>query len=221
MAGQLNMIRVAIVEDDRRFADQLRGFLQMYSRDNGVEFQITTFADGTTVYYHPYMMNVANADYVGKLYLVVTVKNAQGAEVYSRTFHYSQPVTINHNHAMGFTPQSISPKLPVGDYTITASFNPNHDVTEAYYFNNTRSIDFKVRGKYLLGDADNDGSVDITDATKIQRILAYLETAENDLTQRGDVNESGDLDILDATQIQRYLAHMAILYPIDVERFYE
>ena len=34
-------------------------------------------------------------------------------------------------------------------------------------------------------------------------------------------NESGDLDILDATQIQRYLAHMAILYPIDVERFYE
>ena len=188
---------------------------------NDDEKTITTFADGTTVYYHPYMMNVANADYVGKLYLVVTVKNAQGAEVYSRTFHYSQPVTINHNHAMGFTPQSISPKLPVGDYTITASFNPNHDVTEAYYFNNTRSIDFKVRGKYLLGDADNDGSVDITDATKIQRILAYLETAENDLTQRGDVNESGDLDILDATQIQRYLAHMAILYPIDVERFYE
>lgn len=188
---------------------------------NDDEKTITTFADGTTVYYHPYMMNVANADYVGKLYLVVTVKNAQGTEVYSRTFHYSQPVTISHNHAMGFTPQSITAKLSVGDYTITASFNPDHDVTEAYYFNNTRSIDFKVRGKYLLGDADNDGSVDITDATKIQRILAYLETAENDLTQRGDVNESGDLDILDATQIQRYLAHMAILYPIDVERFYE
>lgn len=49
MAGQLNMIRVAIVEDDRRFADQLRGFLQMYSRDNGVEFQITTFADGDEI----------------------------------------------------------------------------------------------------------------------------------------------------------------------------
>lgn len=43
------MIRVAIVEDDRRFSTQLRDFLQTYSRDNGVEFQITTFTDGDEI----------------------------------------------------------------------------------------------------------------------------------------------------------------------------
>ena len=43
------MIRVAIVEDDQHFSTQLRDFLQTYSRENGVEFQITTFSDGDEI----------------------------------------------------------------------------------------------------------------------------------------------------------------------------
>ncbi len=189
---------------------------------NDDEKTITTFAEGTTIYYHPYMMNVANADYVGKLSLAVTVKNAQGTEVYSRNFHYSQPVTISQNHAMGFTPQSITPKLPVGDYTITASFSPNHNVTEAYYFNNTRSIDFKVRGKYLLGDANGDGVIGTTDITKMQRILARLDHSMDDMMrQRCDINHSGDLALPDVTILQRKLARMEVAFPVGETRFYD
>lgn len=43
------MIRIAIVEDDRKFIVELREFLQTYSRENGVSFQIATFTDGDEI----------------------------------------------------------------------------------------------------------------------------------------------------------------------------
>ena len=43
------MIRIAIVEDDRKFIGELRGYLQTYSRENGVSFQIVTFTDGDEI----------------------------------------------------------------------------------------------------------------------------------------------------------------------------
>lgn len=58
-------------------------------------------------------------------------------------------------------------------------------------------------GVRLRGDADMDGSVTVLDATRIQRVLAELET-EIDL-EAADVTGDG-LDILDATRVQRYVA---------------
>lgn len=185
------------------------------------ESTVTTFAPDSTIYYQPYMMNVANADYVGTISLQISVKDSQENEIYSKVFTYNRNVTISPFFGMRYDKESFGKKLPVGDYTITATFNSDHQTAEAYFFNNTRSIDFKVRERYLLGDANNDGSVDITDATKIQRILAYLETADDSLIPRSDVNGSGDLDLLDATLIMRHLVQIEMSYPIDVERFYE
>ena len=43
------MIQIAIVEDDRTFTAQLRDYLQTFSRENGVSFQITAFTDGDEI----------------------------------------------------------------------------------------------------------------------------------------------------------------------------
>ena len=180
---------------------------------------ITTYAPDTTIYYHPYMMNIASADYNGPLHLRVTVTDSQGSTVYSKNFNYDM-TSIEPSKGVAFGKQSISPKLGVGDYTITASFNPDHDVAEAFFFNNIRSIDFKVRDTYLLGDADGDGDVTIIDATIIQRILARLSSVEN-AQQRGDIDESGDLGMTDVTLLQRYLSSITIDYPVNISRFYD
>lgn len=59
-----------------------------------------------------------------------------------------------------------------------------------------------------LGDADGDGKITIVDATKIQRVLAKIES-ESDITLKAcDTDEDGKLSILDATQIQRFLAKL-------------
>lgn len=181
----------------------------------------TVFAPNTTIYYHPYMMNVSSVAYSGPLYMTITVKDAQGSTVYSRNFNYSSTATIDPSSGSAFNKTSITPKLGVGDYTITASFNPNHNRTEAYYFNNVKTISFKVRNSYLVGDADGNGEVDSVDATIMQRCLARMDVdVDANFDQRADITQDGAMDLMDVTYLQRYLANMDAVYPVNVSRFY-
>ena len=43
------MVRIAIVEDDPVFIEQLRKYLQQYGQENGICFQITTYTDGDEI----------------------------------------------------------------------------------------------------------------------------------------------------------------------------
>ena len=66
----------------------------------------------------------------------------------------------------------------------------------------------------LLGDADGDGEVCITDATMIQRDGAKLTVIDNDYRRSADVDSDGVLTIMDATNIQRWLVHFGVTYLI-------
>ena len=70
--------------------------------------------------------------------------------------------------------------------------------------------------KYLLGDADGNGEVEILDTTTIQRKLAKMNVNVDDETlyRNGDVNFDGELTTDDVTLIQRKLAKMSVPYPI-------
>ena len=63
---------------------------------------------------------------------------------------------------------------------------------------------------YIVGDADDDGSITIFDVTEIQRLLAKYDVEDPEMVElRGDVEFDG-LSIFDATLIQRYIAHFDI-----------
>ena len=66
-----------------------------------------------------------------------------------------------------------------------------------------------------LGDADNDGSVTVVDATQIQRELADFIIFDAISERAADVDCDGSVTILDATAIQRWLADFSVPYPID------
>ena len=67
----------------------------------------------------------------------------------------------------------------------------------------------------ILGDADGNGEIDLTDATMIQRYLAELPVeVPLKLLMNGDVDGDGELTISDVTFIQRYEAEMDSIYPI-------
>lgn len=68
--------------------------------------------------------------------------------------------------------------------------------------------------RYLRGDANGDGVVNINDVTFIQRYLVDLETdPQGTIRRNGDVDGNG-LDINDATKIQGYLAEFDDPYSI-------
>ena len=86
----------------------------------------------------------------------------------------------------------------------------------AYALEKDLDYAFIITDPYLIGDADGDGSVNIIDATKIQRVLAELDQDPGKLiAQRGDSNGDG-LDITDATRVQRYLAEFYVPVTIGV-----
>ena len=187
--------------------------------ENDDDNTLTTFLPDTEIYYQPCMMNMGSAAYYGKLSLSVEVTDLQGNVVHEKNYRYNQDVTIGSSKGMMFQKESV--KLPVGDYVITASFNMNHNTQEAYYYNNTRSIRFKVRDQYRIGDADEDGIVSISDLTKVQRVLVNLDQGDALFEQRSDIDGNGVVNIRDVTLALRYLTHIDISYPIDEIRFYD
>lgn len=66
----------------------------------------------------------------------------------------------------------------------------------------------------ILGDADNDGTISVLDATTIQKKLANLiADSTGRIAYCGDVTKD-ILDITDATFIQKHLAHLPVPYQI-------
>ena len=62
----------------------------------------------------------------------------------------------------------------------------------------------------LMGDANEDDTVDITDATRIQRVLAELAQKTKNYDIVANVDQDEAVTILDATVIQRYLADLPL-----------
>ncbi|MEE0875370.1 MAG: carbohydrate-binding domain-containing protein [Ruminococcus sp.] len=64
----------------------------------------------------------------------------------------------------------------------------------------------------LLGDADGNGIINISDVTAIQRHIAMIELLDNGNQLSADVNQDGSITISDATCIQMYLAKYTVGY---------
>lgn len=69
----------------------------------------------------------------------------------------------------------------------------------------------------VLGDADSDGYVSITDATSIQFHLASLTTLSAQALSVSDVDGDGYVSIMDSTTIQRFVAELIDKFPSQVE----
>ena len=194
----------------------------------GTDFQTDNFTvrmdkieSNTRFYYTPRISNESDINYSGKnTDLTITCYDADGNEVF--TYNTNVNLSLNVNYYLTYN-RSIYRRegLPEGDYTMTMSVNKNHNVAEAYYYNNTYTFSFKVRDSFKLGDTDGDGFVNITDATKIQRILAfYDEGVDAKMLERASIIGE-KLSIVDATIIQRYLLNYNIPQSVGEKELYE
>ncbi|MCD8025611.1 MAG: dockerin type I repeat-containing protein [Clostridiales bacterium] len=60
---------------------------------------------------------------------------------------------------------------------------------------------------YLIGDADSDGSLSVSDATYIQKIIVGKAEDKSDLSYSSvsDFNDDGRIDVTDVTEIQKQI----------------
>lgn len=66
----------------------------------------------------------------------------------------------------------------------------------------------------LLGDANQDGEINIKDATAIQKHIAQLELLPDSALTLADADKDEDVNIKDATAIQKHIAGINTGYPI-------
>ena len=166
----------------------------------------TEFSNDTTIYFCPYLRNNSGVDYTSQeegISTRLTVTDAEGYVVLQKSYALPNSISIKWT-SYGYSWNkrlyySYKAQLPPGDYTATVEVNPNHTVPEALYFNNTKSVDFKVTGNQLLGDADGDGEITIFDVSQIQRVLAGLKNPTASIKKLGDVDQNDDLDAVDTT----------------------
>ena len=64
------------------------------------------------------------------------------------------------------------------------------------------------KSNFLIGDINQDGNVDIKDATLIQMYLVNFVVLSDEQKYVADVDGDGDINIIDATEIQRYIVQI-------------
>ena len=83
----------------------------------------------------------------------------------------------------------------------------DNSTAQIYAGNYNRSFALIEDKPIILGDADGDGDLNITDATCIQRHLAEIPVYEY-IEEAADTDGDGQVSIIDVTMIQRYLAQL-------------
>ena len=69
-------------------------------------------------------------------------------------------------------------------------------------------------GGFYLGDVDNNGSVEVIDATFIQRNLANLEIPDGCDITHGDIDRNRNTRVDDVTYLMRWLSGIRVEYPV-------
>ncbi len=99
-----------------------------------------------------------------------------------------------------------------------ATYEENYQLLKSWCAGrNTWLTDYYGLSRYsfLRGDADGNGILEITDATKIQRVLADLEEDSDGKIAIRAAFSDDTLNIYDATTIQRYIAMMDVPYELN------
>ncbi len=159
--------------------------------------------------------------------------NADVSEIQSATFRGCtslERVEINGTtktigyQAFADCPNLSYVQIPKSVYSISAqAFTNSPNAVIGCYYNSyaheyakAHNIPFILLDSVLLGDANGDGYVNISDVTDIQRAVAEIDTLDDLRKKAADVNGDGVVTIDDATILQMYLAEFATDYPIGV-----
>jgi len=113
-------------------------------------------------------------------------------------------------------PNPTTPTQPSTPSTPTTPTNPTQPSTPTTPSNPTKPSGPDINsGKYILGDADLSGVVNVKDATLIQKVVAGLERNFKDEAQIcADANVDTEINVKDATAIQKYVAGLQVNTPI-------
>ena len=148
-------------------------------------------------------------DFAGANTVLVSDKTATDGnkETLAVAWASSTPVSVTAASTMAFVDFAVADGT-TGDIPITVeltaltSDGSTDTASTATVANGTITINAE---KFLRGDANGDGVVDILDAAKISQYVNSLEVIDQKYMLQADANNDGSVDILDAAKISQYV----------------
>lgn len=125
---------------------------------------------------------------------------ASNATIYNLRIKSGVPGNMTeYRDIWGIKETSYSMVLPAGYYEVYV------DAANKFSYTASNTVSFAIKGS-VLGDVDNNGTVNIDDVTLIQKYLVSVSNFTTAQKEFADVNNDGEVNIDDATVMQKYLA---------------
>lgn len=151
------------------------------------------------------LFNCSLKEHTGDVSAKVVVKNQAGRAVFNRT------VSCYLDGTYEYLPEVEIGKLPAGKYTAEVTANPSKTIREAYYYNNTRTLNFEVRDpatdvsklKLITGKPRLSGERVVCDvrfeglSDELRDRLSGYKAAQVSYTYYGDEDGASPLDASD------------------------
>lgn len=196
------MIRLALVEDDRAYREELIGFLTRYERESGEKFHITTFTDGDEI------VDGYTCDY-DIILMDIVMKYMNGMDAAERIREVDSEVVIIF--------LTNTPQYAMKGYLVDALDYVLKPVT---YFSFSQRIDralarMKKRTKKYLSIACK-GGIQKLDVSKI----TYVEVRDHDLiyhTTEQEYLSKGSLTDVEAVLDQYHFFRCNKCYLVNLE----
>ena len=111
-------------------------------------FLLNVCSEQDSVYVVPEFENTSAIGFDGTLDYIVTVTDkSNNSEIISKSGIYTGKIESYENSDVSKAETINIGSLSAGKYTVTVTVNPEKTVTEAYYYNNTKTYDFSVSDK--------------------------------------------------------------------------
>ena len=154
-------------------------------------------------------------DFAGANTVLVSDKTATDGnnETLAVAWASSTPVSVTAASTMAFVDFAVA-EGTTGDIPITVeltaltSDGSTDTASTATVANGTITIDAE---KFLRGDANGDGVVDVKDAARISQYLLNIATIEDANMKKADANADDTVDVKDAARISQYLLGLATI----------
>ena len=154
-------------------------------------------------------------DFAGANTVLVSDKTATEGnnETLAVAWASSTPVSVTAASTMAFVVFAVADGT-TGDIPITVeltaltSDGSTDTASTATVANGTITINAE---KFLRGDANGDGVVDVKDAARISQYLLNIATIEDANMKKADANADDTVDVKDAARISQYLLGLATI----------
>ncbi len=170
-------------------------------------------------------------DEIGGTFVIKAItKNEEEATVPTEPSEITEPTTASDSTEPTLPSTGTNPSNPTdtteatvpSDNTEPSSTTPTTIPTDKSEPSSSTTPTFPSDSpiKYSLGDANMDGSVNIKDATQIQKYAAGLIFLSDIEYIAADVTGNGDVNVIDSTNIQKHGAGLPVKFPIGQEQYH-